>query len=121
MATQVAWPGLAASADHCCISQLSATSRARRADMLWTRTSTTMLPIRVSPSPTDSTPVLRPTLGPWAAVMLVIGAVIGSGIFLKPSVIALSTGGYVGLILLLWLVCGLVSLQGRSPWQICPP
>ncbi|MGD9647204.1 MAG: APC family permease, partial [Pirellulales bacterium] len=46
------------------------------------------------------------------AVALVIGQVIGSGVFYKPSIIAQSTGGFVGLILFLWVACGMVNLCG---------
>ena len=37
---------------------------------------------------------------------------IGSGVFFKPQAIAQSTGGYLGVILSLWVVCGLVNLCG---------
>lgn len=55
---------------------------------------------------------LRPVLGPFAAAAIVVGGVIGSGIFLKPQEIAATTGGFLGFILLLWAVCGLVNLCG---------
>ncbi|HEY4312502.1 MAG TPA: amino acid permease [Pirellulales bacterium] len=55
---------------------------------------------------------LQPVLGLFSATALVIGAVIGSGIFLKPSQVAAATQGYVGLILALWIVLGLVNLCG---------
>jgi APA family basic amino acid/polyamine antiporter len=65
---------------------------------------------------------LRPVLGLFSAGAIVVGGVIGTGIFLKPSLIAeafLDAGGgtqsvraYVPLILLLWAVCGLVNLCG---------
>lgn len=55
---------------------------------------------------------LRPVLGFFSAVALVVGAVIGSGVFLKPSQIAAATDGYVGLILSLWIVLGVVNLCG---------
>ena len=55
---------------------------------------------------------LAPVLGLVTAMALVIGQVIGSGVFYKPNVIAQSTGGFVGLILLLWVACGLVNLCG---------
>jgi amino acid transporter len=51
-------------------------------------------------------------LGLSAAVAIVVGEVIGSGIFFKPSEIARHTGGYLGIILSLWVVCGLVNLCG---------
>ncbi|MBL9125500.1 MAG: amino acid permease [Planctomycetaceae bacterium] len=55
---------------------------------------------------------LPAVLGLVAAVAIVVGEVIGSGIFLKPNQIALATDGYVGLILSLWAICGLISLCG---------
>jgi len=57
-------------------------------------------------------PRLLPVLGVFSATALVVGEVIGSGVFLKPSQVAQATGGHVGLILTLWLVCGLVNLCG---------
>lgn len=55
---------------------------------------------------------LPAVLGLVAAIAIVVGEVIGSGIFLKPNQIALATEGYVGLILSLWVICGLISLCG---------
>lgn len=55
---------------------------------------------------------LPPVLGFFSAVTLVVGGVIGSGIFLKPSQVAAATDGYVGLILTLWIVLGVVNLCG---------
>ena len=55
---------------------------------------------------------LRRVLGPFSAGAIVVGGVIGSGIFFKPQEVALGTGGHLGLILTLWLVCGLVNLCG---------
>jgi amino acid transporter len=55
---------------------------------------------------------LDQVLGLFSVVAIVIGEVIGSGIFFKPQVVAQSTGGFVGLILALWIVCGLVNLCG---------
>ena len=55
---------------------------------------------------------LRPVLGLFSAICLVIGCVIGSGVFLKPSQIAVATQGHVGLILTLWVALGVVNLCG---------
>jgi amino acid transporter len=55
-------------------------------------------------------PLLR-GLGPVAALMLVAGAVIGTGIFLSPSIVAREVGA-PGLSLLVWAVCGLLALSG---------
>jgi APA family basic amino acid/polyamine antiporter len=68
-----------------------------------------------SPSSHDPVPTagrLRPVLGLVTATAIVVGATIGSGIFRAPRQVALSTGGSVGLILTLWVVCGLVNLCG---------
>ena len=55
---------------------------------------------------------LEKVLGLFSVVAIVVGEVIGSGIFFKPQPIALDTDGFVGLILGLWVVCGLVNLCG---------
>lgn len=44
--------------------------------------------------------------------LLIIGSVIGSGIFLVPGEVLSKVGGRVGLALLVWLVGGLLSLLG---------
>ena len=55
---------------------------------------------------------LTPVLGLFSAITIVVGEMIGAGIFLKPATVDETIGGYVGLILLLWVVCGLVNLCG---------
>lgn len=55
---------------------------------------------------------LTPVLGLASAAAIVVGQVIGSGIFLKPNEVARATDGHVGLILFLWFACGLVNLCG---------
>lgn len=55
---------------------------------------------------------LDQVLGLFSVIAIVIGEVIGSGIFFKPQVVAQATGGFVGLILALWIICGLVNLCG---------
>ncbi|MFO1092958.1 MAG: amino acid permease [Planctomycetaceae bacterium] len=50
-------------------------------------------------------------LGPLDAIALVIGAIIGSGIFLKVDTIASAMGSFVG-ILAVWLAGGLAALCG---------
>ena len=56
-------------------------------------------------------PLLR-TLGQRDLLLLFIGSVIGSGIFLTPSLILRQLDGSVGLSLLVWLVGGILSLLG---------
>jgi basic amino acid/polyamine antiporter, APA family len=50
-------------------------------------------------------------LGPWAASAIVIGTMIGTGIFLKPSEMA-SVGGSVSIVYAAWIAGGLLSLFG---------
>lgn len=45
-------------------------------------------------------------------VLIVVGTVIGSGIFVVPGPVLRQTGGVVGLALLVWLAGGLLSLLG---------
>jgi len=55
---------------------------------------------------------LRRTLGFTDLVMLTVGTVIGSGIFLVPSVVLRNTGGQTGPAMLVWVVAGVLSLLG---------
>ena len=55
---------------------------------------------------------LQRTLGLRDLVLLVIGSVVGSGIFLVPGLVLKATGGYLGPMLLVWLVAGVLSLLG---------
>ncbi|MGH9793989.1 MAG: amino acid permease, partial [Candidatus Acidiferrales bacterium] len=50
-------------------------------------------------------------LGPWAAMAMVVGHIIGTGVFLVPSSMARATGS-VGIIFLVWIVGGFLSLAG---------
>lgn len=54
---------------------------------------------------------MKPTLGLLTATTLIVGSAIGSGIFLLPSYIAQQAPA-PGLVLLVWVVCGLLSLFG---------
>ena len=60
----------------------------------------------------SSTSTLARTLGLRDLTMLVIGGVIGSGIFLVPGAIQRQVGGSVGLAILVWAAGGLLSLVG---------
>lgn len=55
---------------------------------------------------------LRRTLRPRDLILIVIGTVIGSGIFLVPGPVLRQTGGDVRLALLVWVVAGVLSLLG---------
>jgi amino acid transporter len=54
---------------------------------------------------------LRRELGVWSAASIVVGTVIGSGIFLVPKTMVLQTGT-PGMVLLVWVFGGLLSLAG---------
>jgi APA family basic amino acid/polyamine antiporter len=56
-------------------------------------------------------PSLRRELGLWPAISIVIGTVIGSGIFIVPKTMILATGSPGG-VLLVWVCGGLLSLAG---------
>jgi basic amino acid/polyamine antiporter, APA family len=55
---------------------------------------------------------LRRILGLWDLVLMIIGTVIGSGIFLVPGVVLRAVGNSVPLGLSVWLVGGILSLLG---------
>jgi APA family basic amino acid/polyamine antiporter len=55
---------------------------------------------------------LRPTLGTRDLTLLVIGNVIGSGIFIVPSAVLRQTGGDVSAAMWVWLIGGVLSLLG---------
>lgn len=54
---------------------------------------------------------LERRLGPWNGVAVIIGVIVGSGIFVSPSEV-LSDAGSIGASLIVWAVCGLLSLMG---------
>src|SRR5579863_485272 len=54
---------------------------------------------------------LKRDLGVWAALAIVVGTVIGSGIFRVPQAMILNVGS-VPLVFLVWVVGGLLSLAG---------
>jgi basic amino acid/polyamine antiporter, APA family len=55
---------------------------------------------------------LARTLGLRDLILIVVGTVIGSGIFLVPSTVLRQTGGDVRVALLVWVVAGVLSLLG---------
>src|SRR5688572_27976649 len=66
--------------------------------------------------PTESksqlaTPSLLPALGLFSTIMLVVGGVIGSGIFRKPGVMAAQLGS-PEILLLVWVLAGVITLFG---------
>jgi amino acid transporter len=58
-----------------------------------------------------SKPGLPRALGPWIAVAIVVGTVIGSGVFLKPKIIAQNVPDFSH-VALVWVIGGLLSLLG---------
>lgn len=55
---------------------------------------------------------LQRTLGFRDLVLLAVGTVIGSGIYLVPSVVLRETGAQTGPAMLVWIVAGVLSLLG---------
>lgn len=55
---------------------------------------------------------LQRTLGFRDLVLLAVGTVIGSGIYLVPSVVLQQTGAQTGPAMLVWIVAGVLSLLG---------
>ena len=64
------------------------------------------------PGPAKPEPGLRRILGLRDLVLMIIGTVIGSGIFLVPATILRNVGNSVALAMGVWLVGGMLSLLG---------
>jgi APA family basic amino acid/polyamine antiporter len=62
-------------------------------------------------SETISTHRLKRALGPWTAIAIVVGSVIGSGVFFKPGGIAQSAGSFP-LIISVWVLGGVLCMLG---------
>jgi len=56
-------------------------------------------------------PGLPRLLGPWIALAVVVGTVIGSGVFVKPRQVAQHVPDFA-LVALVWTVCGVFTLLG---------
>ncbi|HEX4560397.1 MAG TPA: amino acid permease [Gemmatimonadales bacterium] len=61
---------------------------------------------------TERSPSLARVLGFKDLFLIVVGTVIGSGIFLVPGKVLVASGGTVGAALLVWVVGGVLSLLG---------
>lgn len=55
---------------------------------------------------------LRREIGLLPAVSFILGTVVGSGIFIAPKGVLMNSGS-VGLSLLVWALCGILSLFGK--------
>lgn len=60
----------------------------------------------------DEVVCLRRQIGLLPAVSFIIGTVVGSGIFIAPKGVLMNSGS-VGLSLLVWVLCGVLSLFGK--------
>ncbi len=65
-----------------------------------------------SPHAPDPGASLPRTLTLRDLVLIVVGTVIGSGIFIVPATVLAHTGGDIGPALLVWLIAGVLSLLG---------
>lgn len=55
---------------------------------------------------------LKRELGLFSAVNMILGVMIGSGIFVSPAP-ALAYSGSVAMCIIVWTVCGVISLLGN--------
>lgn len=51
------------------------------------------------------------TIGLWTAISIVVGSIIGSGIFVRPAMMAAQLGS-PSMILIVWVVAGIISMFG---------
>src|SRR4051794_11924652 len=56
-------------------------------------------------------PQLSKTIGLWPAVSIIIGSIIGSGVFMKPATMASQVGSPIWLTAV-WVIAGVFSLIG---------
>ena len=54
---------------------------------------------------------LQKKIGAWSAVTLIIGSIIGSGVFMKPSSMAAELGSPIWLTVV-WIIAGIFTLFG---------
>ena len=64
---------------------------------------------------------LKKNLGVTAAMSLVVGCVIGAGVFFKPFAIYGATGGAPGMGMLAWIFGGLASILGALTFAVVFP
>ncbi|MEO1481405.1 MAG: amino acid permease [Myxococcota bacterium] len=68
--------------------------------------------------PWDDRPVNPRKLGLLDAIAIIVGIIIGSGIFVAPAGVARASGSF-GLAMVLWLVAALVSAAGALTYAEC--
>ena len=56
-------------------------------------------------------------LGPWASAAIVVGTMIGTGIFLKPAEMA-REGGFVAVVFAAWIVGAILSNFGALSYAL---
>ncbi|CAG7820137.1 unnamed protein product, partial [Allacma fusca] len=64
------------------------------------------------PERRDDAVNLKRTVGLFGSIALIVGTMIGSGIFVSPGGILRNTGQNVWLSLLIWAGCGILSIFG---------
>lgn len=60
---------------------------------------------------------LKRNIGLLSATNIIIGVMIGSGIFVSPTA-ALRYAGSIWCCLIVWIVCGVISLLGKDYTQL---
>src|SRR5258708_11664046 len=70
------------------------------------------LPTNTEPPPATTRASLLRTLRERDLILLFIGSVIGSGVFLTPGLILRQLDGSVGYAFLVWIIAGVLSLLG---------
>src|SRR6202012_1669263 len=68
-------------------------------------------PLKTMSTTDSNSPGLIRALGSWAAAAIVVGTMIGTGIFLKPAEMA-AEGKSTAVVFAAWIVGGLLSLFG---------